>query len=343
MIIAIDSFPSNAVVGPNQVICGDSAVLSANTPNTGTGAWSVYFGTGTFSDTALATSSVNNLSQGINMFIWTTSNGQCPSSHDTVTITSDLMPDNSFAGKDTTVCEDTLQLNANTPLTGTGMWTNLNTGATFSAVANANTFINSLTAGNNFLVWTISNGICPQKKDTVRITRDMNPSAAIAGPDITSELNSFQLTANSPNIGIGQWVFISGTGNIATPFDTSTMVNGLNEGTTLIAWTITNGVCPATADTIVMTLNGLFIPQVITPNGDGKNDYFEIRAYENITGLSLEIFNRWGDMVYKKTEYKNDFEGENMFGEELPDDTYFYILITPENITHKGYLELKRK
>ena len=87
----------------------------------------------------------------------------------------------------------------------------------------------------------------------------------------------------------------------------------------------------------------LFIPQVITPNGDGKNDVFAIKAYDNIDGLEIEIFNRWGDVVYKKTEYKNDFDGTNNFGEQLAEDTYFYILKTPGDKTYKGYVEIKRK
>ena len=48
-----------------------------------------------------------------------------------------------------------------------------------------------------------------------------------------------------------------------------------------------------------------------------------------------------GNSIYK--EYKNDFDGTNNFGEQLAEDTYFYILKTPGDKTYKGYVEIKRK
>jgi hypothetical protein len=88
----------------------------------------------------------------------------------------------------------------------------------------------------------------------------------------------------------------------------------------------------------------LFIPNVFTPNGDGINDTFiitenqggddgdlksaaafEYEAYDVLNlyyeGSELVIFNRWGRIVYRSTNYKNDWDGEN-----LPDGVYFYVL-----------------
>ncbi|MBE0649707.1 MAG: gliding motility-associated C-terminal domain-containing protein [Bacteroidales bacterium] len=72
----------------------------------------------------------------------------------------------------------------------------------------------------------------------------------------------------------------------------------------------------------------LFIPNVITPNGDGINDYFVISQKGSDKPLNsyfessdLIIFNRWGRIVYRSTNYQNDWNGGN-----LPDGTYFYVL-----------------
>jgi gliding motility-associated-like protein len=41
----------------------------------------------------------------------------------------------------------------------------------------------------------------------------------------------------------------------------------------------------------------VFIPTAFTPNGDGRNDYFEILG-RDITPTLLQIFNRWGELIY---------------------------------------------
>lgn len=86
----------------------------------------------------------------------------------------------------------------------------------------------------------------------------------------------------------------------------------------------------------------LFIPNVITPNGDGINDYFVISAkgsnkpindfYES---SNLIIFNRWGKIVYRSKNYQNNWGGGH-----LPDGTYFYVLkckgYKDKSVVYKG-------
>jgi gliding motility-associated-like protein len=83
-----------------------------------------------------------------------------------------------------------------------------------------------------------------------------------------------------------------------------------------------------------------FIPSVITPNGDGKNDYFMISGFTGQT--ELIIFNRWGIEEYKNDNYPNDWDGRNNNGAELPDDTYFYILKFEDGNIIRGSVLIKR-
>lgn len=64
---------------------------------------------------------------------------------------------------------------------------------------------------------------------------------------------------------------------------------------------------------------GLFVSNVVTPNGDGKNDYFYIRNLDDYPGSRLYIFNRWGAQVYYSNNYQNDWKGTG-----LAEGTYFY-------------------
>ncbi len=63
----------------------------------------------------------------------------------------------------------------------------------------------------------------------------------------------------------------------------------------------------------------IVVPNVITPNGDGKNDVFYIENIERIEQSTLRIYNRWGAVVFKAENYKNTWDGEN-----LADGVYFW-------------------
>ncbi|SMD15017.1 gliding motility-associated C-terminal domain-containing protein, partial [Pedobacter nyackensis] len=96
--------------------------------------------------------------------------------------------------------------------------------------------------------------------------------------------------------------------------------------------------------TVVVLFDGevLDIPSLFTPNGDGRNDRFEIRGLDQYLENELIIVNRWGNEVYKQSNYKNDWLGEG-----LNEGTYYYVLRVKKNTTsgwrtYKGYITLLR-
>ncbi|MFA6277764.1 MAG: gliding motility-associated C-terminal domain-containing protein [Pedobacter sp.] len=69
-------------------------------------------------------------------------------------------------------------------------------------------------------------------------------------------------------------------------------------------------------------IGDVVVPNVITPNGDGKNDVFKIDGLELHPNNTLSIFNRWGNEVYRSNgSYKNDWNGNG-----LNEGTYYYLL-----------------
>jgi gliding motility-associated-like protein len=103
--------------------------------------------------------------------------------------------------------------------------------------------------------------------------------------------------------------------------------------------------CWAT-DTIVINVyvpDNILLPNVITANGDGKNDIWKLNAKINLDGSDLIIFNRWGELVYEATNYTNDWDGTYKgTGKKLPDGTYYYVLKVPaqNNHVYKGAINI---
>ncbi len=77
-----------------------------------------------------------------------------------------------------------------------------------------------------------------------------------------------------------------------------------------------------TATDIKDIIGEVVVPNLITPNGDGKNDVFVIDGLELHPDHTLSIFNRWGNEVYRSNGiYKNDWNGNG-----LNEGTYYYLL-----------------
>ncbi|MBJ6111056.1 gliding motility-associated C-terminal domain-containing protein [Hymenobacter sp. BT523] len=80
----------------------------------------------------------------------------------------------------------------------------------------------------------------------------------------------------------------------------------------------------------------LQVPNIITPNGDGQNDFFRISSV-NSTTSKLEIFNRWGRKVYEQSNYANNWGGDNQ-----PAGVYYYLLTDNKGVQTKGWVEVVR-
>jgi gliding motility-associated-like protein len=82
-----------------------------------------------------------------------------------------------------------------------------------------------------------------------------------------------------------------------------------------------------------------------SPNGDGQNDNFYINCNESFPDATLNVFNRWGDEVWRSNgHYINDWDGRNLVGEVLPDGTYYYIYKYNDGSgrTHAGFTTINR-
>lgn len=89
---------------------------------------------------------------------------------------------------------------------------------------------------------------------------------------------------------------------------------------------------------VAATVDSLFVPNVFTPDGDGRNDTFMLTGLCTIGTWALDVYSRWGRRVFSATNYANDWTAPT-----LPGGTYYYHLRQPStNKTIKGWVEIVR-
>lgn len=83
--------------------------------------------------------------------------------------------------------------------------------------------------------------------------------------------------------------------------------------------------CLDTSYTEIVVSEGLIIPNVFTPNGDGYNDEFTLRN-SNVVNFKLQIYNRWGNLIYETKAPQVSWDGKTTAGIDAPAGTYFWTV-----------------
>ncbi|HPR60422.1 MAG TPA: gliding motility-associated C-terminal domain-containing protein, partial [Prolixibacteraceae bacterium] len=144
--------------------------------------------------------------------------------------------------------------------------------------------------------------------------------------------------------------------SVLVPFNNENILLDVSTGEVIITdvipvgtYELTYRICeiskPNNCDDAVVTIEitddcEMIIPDGFSPNNDGIGDYFRITCIDRYPDAKIEIFNRWGNMVYSKNQYGNiDVWGDseawwdgrsqhkwNLSNDLLPVGTYFYVL-----------------
>ena len=101
-----------------------------------------------------------------------------------------------------------------------------------------------------------------------------------------------------------------------------------------------NGCEVITEFTVKDILCGIDVPKGISPNNDGLNDELDLTGHD-VTSLS--IYNRYGQQVYSKVNYKSEWHGQTDGGHDLPAGTYFYSLQAHNRRDQSGWIYLNRE
>lgn len=185
----------------------------------------------------------------------------------------------------------------------------------------------------------IQNGVCPADT-TVPAILTIVPNIVSAGTDST--------------IAVGQSVILNGTGNGTALWSPSASLDSTTiftptatpVTTTQYMLTVTDNNSCITTDSVLITVYSLefdgMVSNLFTPNGDGINDTWYIQGIHGFPDNEVLIYNIYGNLVYNKKGYANDWKG-TYNGKELPDGTYYFVLRFDDSDTViKGSLDILR-
>lgn len=90
------------------------------------------------------------------------------------------------------------------------------------------------------------------------------------------------------------------------------------------------------SDTLVVQVQcPIIIPNVVTANNDNINDFFLIKNIEQYPGNEVIIYNRWGTIVFRATDYQNNYTPVDLVG-----GVYFYVVDNKVDPVYQGFLTI---
>lgn len=347
--------------GNDTTVCAtDRVILDGLLPISGEGRWSQPEAQQTLGVMIGEAQNPNTLITGLESgnlyeFTWTIVSG-CGGLADKVfVLTSDTEP---FAGEDVIVCNDNMatDLNAITPADGSfGRWSSPDEQIIFSNLTNPKATASNLADGENLLVWTIDESLCGEfSRDTVVVTYKMNPLAqddeVIVPFGMERQFNVLE-NDRTPTETTVTVVTLPSNGDLKSlengNFIYTPSINfvGFDEMT----YEICSEGCQCSIGTVSFAVGEnaqCDVPSIITPNGDGINDFFVIPCFldgRNYPRNQVSIYNRWGDEVYHSpTPYANNWDG-TFDGEDLPPGTYFYVINFGDgSASQSGFVMIQR-
>ncbi len=322
----------NATSVPTNISCAGGNDGSAQAvPSGGTPGYSYIW------DNGQTTQTVTGLSVGTYSVLITDANGCTAVS--TVTILDPLPITVSVSGNDSICAGEyttlTATVNGGTP-TYAYTWTP-GPGSGPSIVVNPNsqtTYSVSITDANG----------CYSLSQTFSI--DVLPSANAAFDTVSSGTFGVIYSFTDVSSGGTSWIWYFGDSS-----NTSTEQNPVHNFPGAGTYTVTQIVynqsgCPDTVTKIIHIQEGILIPNVFTPDGDGVNDVWYI-PNSGVKDFHIEIFDRWGAKVFETTADEIRWDGHSSSGKLLTNGTYYFALKAslksengPKDYNTTGYVTL---
>ena len=317
-VVITNNAPTQAAVGVDLRICGESTQLSGNLPVEGTGRWSIVSGSGDFGNVNQHNTLVNNVGMGDNIYRWTISKGICTSSADIKVTNRKVLVD---AGKDFVTCDRIVTLSGSpVPAGMTGRWQVVSGGATIPAANIGNNIVTvGIDYGSNTFRWTITDNSVSGSPcvsfDEVTVYNNTPGNVGIIGGNRTVGSETILEALEPSGSATGYWELMSGGATIEILSNLSIRVTNLRRGENTFRWTVVNGACIDYVEVIVT--NG----EVIQANA-GVDQV----TCDNFTRLEAndpqEAIGEWS-VVYGSGSFENRFDRRTRVTNLRPGDNIF--------------------
>ena len=237
-----------------------------------------------------------------------------------------------------------------------GRWSSPDASLTFASLTSAETQVFGLQTGSNRLVWSLEAGACRAFSSTELFV--LYEEQPVATSD-TFEVSFQQATALNV-LTNDEWFApdftveltdspANGTASVNADGSITYTPNVAYVGSDAFSYELCSVTCnsdcsPARVNLMVGGDAACVVPTIITPNGDGINDQLVIPCLEtdNYPNNEVQIFNQWGDEVFRAAPYQNDWRGTYQ-GADLPVGTYYWIVsVGPNEAPKSGFLVLER-
>lgn len=238
-----------------------------------------------------------------------------------------------------TICENS----PNNLFTSSGatdyVWTIPGNGTIISGQGTDSLYVDWTTGIGTVSVTAVSPTGCNSLPTTCQPTVSPAPNANFldtASGGWSSTYTFIDLTGNAT-----AWTWDFGDGSSSTQQNPTHDYTGA--GSYTVTLTVTNQYgCMDTVQSIVTALEGIIIPNVFTPNGDGTNDEFYI-PNSGMKEYQIQIYDRWGVLVFESDAPAIHWDGRSTSGQPCTDGTYYFVLHALTN-THDysttGFLTL---
>lgn len=194
-------------------------------------------------------------------------------------------------------------------------------------------------SGHYLVQLTVSNGICSDSVvDTVVIAMKPTSQFMVEEPICLGQTTLVSYTGNAGPNAFYTWHFPGAIPDSAIGQGPFTLA-WADSGNYLFSLSVIQSTCPSDTSmkSVKVKVCSLTIPNVITPNGDGKNETFRVGGLETYTESALYIYNRWGKMIYSSKDYQNDWNGA-----DSPDGVYYYVLLMKDGTKYRGTITVLR-
>ncbi len=334
--VVVNPVPAAPVVNGTTICPGNTATLQVQSPQPGyTYNWYDASAAGTLLTTGVSYTTPS-LTNTTTYYVDAVNATTCTSAIRTpVTVTVASLPAAPAATAAPVCSGDNAVLQVTNPQPGVSYnWYSTATGGTIAG-SGATYMVNNVTAPATWYVEAVNASNC---NSTTRTAVPVSLIAQLPAPIVTltnATFTSLSFSWNSVTGATSYMVTTNGGSSFSTPSSgpqgTTHTITGLTGNTTITLQVIALGTQTCETSNLSAPVKGttlsskeIFVPNVFTPNGDGRNDV--LKVYGNyVASIRFSVFNQWGQLIYNSDNITNGWDGIYR-GQPQPAGVYAYTL-----------------